>query len=236
MATKKVKNKPEGNQAVGEAVSGVESWLKKNGNLISTIVLVILLAVCAILALNRWVFKPAQQEAKAAAAGADRYFQISQYEQALNGDGNVLGLADVIDQYGKKAGQGVYLQAGICQLQLKNYDEAVKAYEKCAEIQPDYEYGYIGEGLMYYNMALDVQNAAQEELDDNKYMVLVEEFEKDLKGCIDPFEKAFNMTKDESIKESIAEYLKQAYYRFRDADPKYMEAYNKYNAIVEGNK
>lgn len=126
MATKKVNNKPEGNQAVGEAVSGVESWLKKNGNLISTIVLVILLAVCAILALNRWVFKPAQQEAKAAAAGADRYFQISQYEQALNGDGNVLGLADVIDQYGKKAGQGVYLQAGICQLQLKNYAEAVE--------------------------------------------------------------------------------------------------------------
>ena len=108
MATKKVNNKPEGNQAVGEAVSGVESWLKKNGNLISTIVLVILLAVCAILALNRWVFKPAQQEAKAAAAGADRYFQISQYEQALNGDGNVLGLADVIDQYGKKA----YLKIG----------------------------------------------------------------------------------------------------------------------------
>ena len=67
-------------------------------------------------------------------------------------------------------------------------------------------------------------------------MALVEEFEKDLKGCIDPFEKAYNMTKDDSIKESIAEYLKQAYYRFRDADPKYMEAYEKYNAIVEGNK
>ena len=130
----------------------------------------------------------------------------------------------------------LYYVEGNIHAQLKNYDEALKAYEKCAEIQPDYEYGYIGEGLMYYNMALDVQNAAQEELDDNKYMALVEEFEKDLKGCIDPFEKAFNMTKDESIKESIAEYLKQAYYRFRDADPKYMEAYNKYNAIVEGNK
>ncbi|MBO6083064.1 MAG: tetratricopeptide repeat protein [Bacteroidales bacterium] len=130
----------------------------------------------------------------------------------------------------------LYYVEGNIHAQLKNYDEAVKAYEKCAEIQPEYEYGYIGEGLMYYNMALEVQTAAQEELDDNKYMALVEEFEKDLKGCIDPFEKAYNMTKDDSIKGSIAEYLKQAYYRFRDADPKYMEAYEKYNAIVEGNK
>ena len=126
MATKNVNNKPESNQAVGEAVSGVELFLKKNGNLLSTIVLVVLIVACAIVALNRWVFKPAQIEARAAAAGAERYFQMSQYEQALNGDGNVLGLADIIAQYGRKAGQGVYFDAGVCQLQLKNYDEAIK--------------------------------------------------------------------------------------------------------------
>ena len=130
MATKKVNNKPDNNQAVGEAVSGLELFLKKNGNLLSTIILVVLLVVCAILALNRWVLKPAQKEARAAAAAADRYFQMSEYEQALNGDGNVLGLADVIGQYGKKAGEGVYFQAGVCQLQLKNYAEAVEYLKK----------------------------------------------------------------------------------------------------------
>ena len=130
MATKKANNKPENNQAVGEAVSGLELFLKKNGNLLSTIVLVILLVVCAALALNRWVLKPARQEARAAAAEADRYFQMSEYEQALNGDGNVLGLADVIGQYGKKAGEGVYFQAGVCQLRLKNYAEAVEYLKK----------------------------------------------------------------------------------------------------------
>ena len=130
MATKKVNNKPENQQAVGEAVSGLELFLKKNGNLLSTIVLIILIAICALLALNRWVLKPAQQEARAAAAGAERYFQMAQYEQALNGDGNVLGYADVISQYGKKAGQGVYFDAGVCQLQLKNYAEAVEYLKK----------------------------------------------------------------------------------------------------------
>lgn len=125
MAKKNVNPNPENNQAVGEAVSGLEQFLKNNGKLLSTIVLVILIAICALLALNRWVLKPAQQEARAASAGADRYFGMGQYEQALNGDGNTLGLADVISQYGKKAGAGVYFQAGVCQLQLKNYQEAI---------------------------------------------------------------------------------------------------------------
>lgn len=130
MATKKVNNQTENQQAVGEAVSGLETFLKKNGNLLSTILLIILIAVCGILALNRWVLKPAQQEAKAAAAGAERYFQMAQYEQALNGDGNVLGFADIIGQYGKKAGEGVYFDAGICQLQLKNYADAIEYLKK----------------------------------------------------------------------------------------------------------
>lgn len=130
MATKNVNNKPESNQAVGEAVSGVELFLKKHGNLLSTILLIILVIACAIVAVNRWVIKPAQQEARAAAAGAERYFQMSQYEQALNGDGNALGLADIIDQYGKKAGEGVYFEAGVCQLLLKNYSEAINYLKK----------------------------------------------------------------------------------------------------------
>ena len=130
----------------------------------------------------------------------------------------------------------LYYVEGNIHAQLKQFDEAVKAYEKCAEIQPGYEYGFIGEGIMYYNNAIDVQTRAQEELDDTKYMALVAEFEQNLKACLEPFEKAFNLTKDDGIKASIAEYLKQAYYRFRDEDQKYMDGYEKYNAIVEASK
>ena len=126
MATKNVNNKPEGNQAVGEAVSGVETFLKEKGKLLSTILLIILVVAVGLVALNRLVFKPAQTEARAAAIDADRYFQMSMYEMALNGDGNALGLADIISQYGHKAGEGVFFEAGVCQLQLKNYDEAIK--------------------------------------------------------------------------------------------------------------
>ena len=130
----------------------------------------------------------------------------------------------------------LYYVEGNIRTQLKQYDEAVTAYRKCAEIQPDYEFGYIGEGIMYYNHAIDIQTQAQEELDDNKYMALVAEFEQNLKACIAPFEKAFEMTRDENVKGSIAEYLKNSYYRFRDEDPNFMAGYEKYNAYVESRK
>ena len=126
----------------------------------------------------------------------------------------------------------LYYVEGNIRTQLKQYDEAVAAYEKCAEIQPGYEFGYIGEGIMFYNRAIDIQTLAQEELDDNKYMALVAEFEQNLKACIAPFEKAFEMTKDEGVKASIAEYLKNSFYRFRDEDQKFMDGYEKYNAYV----
>ena len=126
----------------------------------------------------------------------------------------------------------LYYVEGNIRTQLKQYDEAVAAYEKCAEIQPGYEFGYIGEGIMFYNRAIDIQTLAQEELDDNKYMALVAEFEQNLKACIAPFEKAFDMTKDEGVKASIAEYLKNSFYRFRDEDQKFMDGYEKYNAYV----
>lgn len=115
----------ENNQAVGQAVSSVEVFLKENGKVLTTIVTIIILAVAAIMLLSKFVFKPAKEEAKVAAAPAETYFQQGNYEQALNGDGNALGLADIISEYGKKAGNGVFFEAAACQLQLKNYTEAL---------------------------------------------------------------------------------------------------------------
>ena len=130
----------------------------------------------------------------------------------------------------------LYYVEGNIRAQLGDTDKAVVAYEKCAEINPEYEYGYIGEGTMFYNKAIEVQTKAQEELDDTKYMALVKEFEADLKACIAPFEKAFEVTKAENVKVGVAEYLKNAYYRFREESPENMAAYEKYSKITAAGK
>lgn len=125
-----------------------------------------------------------------------------------------------------------YVEGNI-RAQLGQIDKAVVAYEECAKINPEYEYGYIGEGTMFYNHAIELQTKAQEEIDDAKYMALVKEFEESLKSCIAPFEKAFEITKDANIKAGIASYLKNAFYRFREESAENQTKYEKYSEIAK---
>ena len=111
---------------------------------------------------------------------------------------------------------------------LGQIEDALASYDKCSEVDPTYTYGYIGKGIYHYEKAIELQDKAANELDDAKYMVLLGEFETSLKSCIAPFEKAYELSSDAEIKSSIAEYLKNACFRFRNEDPSYQEKYNKY--------
>lgn len=114
-------------------------------------------------------------------------------------------------------------------------EEAFKAYDHCGEINPEYEYGYIGKGIYLYNHAVELQEKASFEMDDTKFNLLVEEYEKTLKAAIVPFEKAYEVSKDEELKATIAEYIKNASFRFR-TDPDYQALYEKYESIVSSSK
>ena len=114
-------------------------------------------------------------------------------------------------------------------------EEAFAAYDHCGEINPDYEYGYIGKGVYLYNHAVEVQEKASFEMDDRKYEALVQEYDKTLKDAIVPFEKAYEVSKDNEIKLTIAEYIKNACFRFRD-DPEYQAKYEKFSEIVANGK
>lgn len=114
--------------------------------------------------------------------------------------------------------------------------KAVEAYDACSGINPNYEFGNIGKGIMYYNIAIDLQEKAANELDDAKWAVLNEKFTAALKNALDPFEKAYSITKDDSLKVNIAEYLKNIYYRFSSDGPEYEAGYKKYNEVVKTGK
>lgn len=126
----------------------------------------------------------------------------------------------------------LYYVEGNINKELGKIDDAIASYRKCAEINPNYEFGYIGEGILFYNRAIEVQDLASKEMDDAKWEVLAKEFETCLKNCITPFEKGFEITKDDALKVNIAEYLKNACYRFQSEDDNYKAAYEKYSQIV----
>jgi len=128
----------------------------------------------------------------------------------------------------------LYYVEGNIKEKLGQGDAAVAAYRKCAEINPKYEYGYIGEGIHFYNLAVDLQEKASAEMDDAKYMAMMGEFETALKSCIAPFETAFELSADPEVKSSVAEYLKNACFRFRTEGPEMQAKYEKYAAAVQG--
>lgn len=128
----------------------------------------------------------------------------------------------------------LYYVEGNIHEKLGHLDEAVVSYRKCADVNPAYEWGYIGEGIHFYNLAVSIQEKAANELDDAKYMALMGEFETSLKSCIPAFEKAFELTKDEEVRVNVAEYLKNACYRFISESDEYKAKYDKYSAIVNG--
>ena len=127
----------------------------------------------------------------------------------------------------------LYYVEGNIYKELKNIEKAVESYYKCAEIDPSYEFGFIGAGILYYNQALEIQDKAAAELDNAKYEALVVEFENSLLSALEPFEKAFELCRDNGIKVNIAEYLKNIYYRFSSNGPEYEAGYNKYNEVVK---
>lgn len=147
---------------------------------------------------------------------------------------NTSRLFELLDEAKKNEpnNASLYYVEGNIHKQLGQNEEALASYKECATIDPNYEFGYIGAGILYYEMAIEIQTKMQEELDDAKFMKLNEEFEKDLKACIEPFEKAYKISKSNDVKVSVAEYLKNACFRFSE-DAKYLDAYKKYNKVVE---
>ena len=124
---KEIKN--ENVEAVVEAVSKTEQFLNKNGKLIGGIAAGIVVVAAIVFCWYKFAYQPAVQEAQGQMAYAEENFRGGDYELALNGDGNTLGFVQIIDEYGAKAGKAVYFYAGVCELQLGNFESAIKYLE-----------------------------------------------------------------------------------------------------------
>lgn len=117
-------------QNVVEAVSKTEQFFKENGKIIYGVVIGVLVIALVVLAYNRFILQPKKVQATDQMVKAEQWFQAGEYELALTGDDNDLGFEDIIKQYGSKAGEAVYLYAGIAKLQTGAPEEALKYLKK----------------------------------------------------------------------------------------------------------
>ena len=130
MATKKIDKQALQKEKIEETVSKTEQFYNENKKTIWTCILVAAVIALGVLAYHQFYFKPKTAEAQEQAYPAEAAFRNGDFEVALNGDGNNLGFIDLIDEYGTKAGKAVYLYAGLCELQLKDYEQAVNYLKK----------------------------------------------------------------------------------------------------------
>ena len=117
-------------QNIAEAVSKSELFFQKYGKIVYGCVAAILLIALGILAYNRFILQPQKQKAEAAMFVAEQHFNEGNFDLALAGDDNDMGFEEIIDTYGKKAGEAVYLYAASCALQTGDFDKAIKYFKK----------------------------------------------------------------------------------------------------------
>ena len=137
MAQKNLKDKEAQRQEnIEQTVSATEQFYNEHKKTIWIIVAAVLVVGLGILAYNKFIYQPKCIEAMQQTYPAEMNFQNGEYALALSGDGNNLGFEDIIAEYGTKSGKAVYLYAGICELQLGNYDEALAYLKKYKGKEP----------------------------------------------------------------------------------------------------
>jgi tetratricopeptide (TPR) repeat protein len=130
MAKSKKDDNPQGMKNVEETLSKTEQFLEQNYK-----PLLIGLAAVVVLVGLFWLAKlyltKRNDEAQSQMYQAQKYLEIDSINLALNGDGNYLGFLDIAKEYKfTKAGDLARYGAGICNLHLGNYEEAIDFLNK----------------------------------------------------------------------------------------------------------
>jgi len=142
-------NKTENAKAVAEVVSKTDLFFKENSKTIIIATAAVLVLAAAILCYVKFIYQPKVAEAQAQTFPAENLFAQGNFEAALKGDGNILGFEEIIKQYGTKPGKAINFYAGVCELNLGNFESAI-----------DYLKKYNGKDLIMKARALACQGDA----------------------------------------------------------------------------
>lgn len=152
--------------AVEEALSKSEHFIEKNQKIITYVVGGLIVLVLAYFGYQKFIQMPKEKSAQVAMFKAEYYFEKDSLNLALNGDGESYGFLDIVDDYSSTdAGNLAHYYAGICYLNLGDYNEAIdylKGFSGTGEILPGMATGAIGDAYMQLG---DVDKAIKYYLD-----------------------------------------------------------------------
>jgi tetratricopeptide (TPR) repeat protein len=117
--------------AVEGALTRSEMWFEKNSKQITIVIGIIVIVVLGFFGYYRFVHIPKIERAQNEMFMAQRFFEQSEYQKALDGDEKYAGFLEIVDSYGStKPGKLAAYYVGICYLNLGEFEQAIKYLKK----------------------------------------------------------------------------------------------------------
>ncbi len=157
---------------VEQALGKTEQYIEDNQNKLMIVALVLIAIVAGYYGSKKLYFQPLEKNAQKELFSAQQAFEKDSFKLTIEGDGNTLGVLDIIDEYGStKAGNLSQFYAGVSSLRLGKYDEAIdhlKSFSTDDDVIASTAKGAIGDAYMekgdvnsavnYYEDAIDYKN------------------------------------------------------------------------------
>lgn len=114
-----------------EQFSKAEHFVTENRKSLLIIGGTILALILIYISYQKFFLAPREKEAAAQMYVAERYFEKDSLDKALNGDGNFMGFASIVDEYGStKSGNLAKYYLGLCYLKKGQFEQAIESLEE----------------------------------------------------------------------------------------------------------
>ena len=130
-------------EQISDSVSKIEKFFNDNKKTVIIVVSAVVVLICGFFAYKNLYLVKQQDKALAEMWQAQRAFDQDSFQIALNGNENITGFVDIIDQYSNtKAGNTAYYYAACCAMKLADsahtdyYEDAVKYLKKFSTDDP----------------------------------------------------------------------------------------------------
>ena len=126
MAIENVKKDEERLEKIESTLGKSEMFIEKNKKTIIIVVIAAIVVVLAFLGIKKFYWEPRQAAAANDIWHAEQYFDKGDFKTALEGDSINDGFKAVVEKYGStKSGNLAKYYAGICSLQLGQFEDAI---------------------------------------------------------------------------------------------------------------
>jgi len=118
-------------KSIEENLTKAEMYVEENKNNLMVVVLAIAIGFSGFFAYDRFYVQPKEENASTELYMAEKNFELSKFQEALDGDEQFAGLLEVIDSYGgTNAANLAEYYAGISYLRLGDANSAIEHLDK----------------------------------------------------------------------------------------------------------